>query len=115
MVASSTWKSSLAAQAGASPISKLMNSARIADIDGDHASAPYVPPSGTMQPTHSYNDDRPRESAVNDPKNPYAPPATRVADREDGPQPTDSGTFIPNGRVVPPGNGAVWIGNAWRL
>ena len=52
---------------------------------------------------------------MNDPKNPYAPPATRVADREDGPQPTDSGTFIPNGRVVPAGNGAMWIGNAWRL
>ena len=52
---------------------------------------------------------------MNDPKNPYAPPTTRVADQEDRPQPTDSGTFIPDGRVRPAGAGARWIGDAWRM
>ena len=52
---------------------------------------------------------------MNDPKNPYAPPTTRVADQEARPEPTDSGTFIPNGRVRPAGAGARWIGDAWRL
>jgi hypothetical protein len=51
---------------------------------------------------------------MNDPRNPYAPPLTRVADREE-PPPTDSGQFVPYGRSLPPGRGAGWIGDAWRL
>jgi uncharacterized membrane protein len=56
-----------------------------------------------------------RELPVNEPQNPYAPPTTRVADHEARPEPTDSGQFIPYGRSRPAGNGATWIGNAWRL
>jgi hypothetical protein len=52
---------------------------------------------------------------VNDPQNPYAPPTSRVADHEPGPHSTDSGQFIPYGRSRPAGNGAKWIGDAWRL
>jgi uncharacterized membrane protein len=51
---------------------------------------------------------------MNDPRNPYAPPLTHVADHEERP-PTDSGQFIPYGRSRPPGRGAGWIGDAWRL
>jgi len=51
---------------------------------------------------------------MNDPRNPYAPPATHVADQEDPPL-TDSGRFIPYGRSLSPGRGAGWIGDAWRL
>lgn len=51
---------------------------------------------------------------MNDPRNPYAPPLTHVADREERP-PTDSGVFIPYGRSRPPGRGAGWIGDAWRI
>jgi hypothetical protein len=51
---------------------------------------------------------------MNDPRNPYAPPLTHVADRDER-TPTDSGQFIPYGRSLPPGRGAGWIGDAWRL
>jgi hypothetical protein len=51
---------------------------------------------------------------MNDPRNPYAPPLTHVADRDER-TPTDSGEFIPYGRARPPGRGAGWIGDAWRL
>ena len=50
---------------------------------------------------------------MNDPRNPYAPPTSQVADQEDS-IPTDSGRFVPNGRSLPPGRGAGWIGDAWR-
>jgi hypothetical protein len=52
---------------------------------------------------------------MNDPRNPYAPPTTQVADRDERPAPDESGQFIPYGRVRPPGRGAGWIGDAWRL
>jgi hypothetical protein len=51
---------------------------------------------------------------MNDPRNPYSPPLTHVADHEARP-PTDSGQFVPYGRSRPPGRGAGWIGDAWRL
>jgi hypothetical protein len=51
---------------------------------------------------------------MNDPRNPYSPPSTRVADRDEA-APTDSGQFIPYGRSLPAGRGAAWIGDAWRL
>ena len=51
---------------------------------------------------------------MNDPRNPYAPPVTHVADHEE-PLPADSGRFIPYGRSLPPGRGARWIGDAWGL
>lgn len=51
---------------------------------------------------------------MNDPRNPYAPPVTRVADHEES-LPADSGQFIPYGRSLPPGRGVGWIGDAWRL
>jgi hypothetical protein len=51
---------------------------------------------------------------MNDPRNPYSPPSTRVADRDEA-APTDSGQFIPYGRLLPAGRGAAWIGDAWRL
>jgi hypothetical protein len=52
---------------------------------------------------------------MNDPRNPYAAPVTRVADHEDRPAPTDGGRFVPYGRSRPAGRGAGWIGDAWRL
>lgn len=52
---------------------------------------------------------------MNDPRNPYAPPTSHVADRDEIPDGTDSGRFIPYGRSVSPGQGAAWIGNAWRI
>lgn len=45
-------------------------------------------------------------------KNPYAPPEARVGDANLN---TQTGAFIPNGRVVPAGHGLEWIGAAWRL
>jgi hypothetical protein len=51
---------------------------------------------------------------MNDPRNPYAPPVSQVADPEDAPSP-DTGRFIPYGRSLPAGRGAAWIGDAWRL
>ena len=52
---------------------------------------------------------------MNDPRNPYAPPISQVADPEERPDLTDSGRFIPYGRSLPAGRGAGWIGDAWRL
>jgi len=53
---------------------------------------------------------------MNDPRNPYAPPSTTVADRDERPGPDGSdGQFIPYGRSLPAGRGAAWIGDAWRL
>lgn len=52
---------------------------------------------------------------MTDPKNPYAPPTTRVADQEPQPGPTGPGQFVPYGRSRPAGSGATWIGDAWRL
>src|SRR5262245_43953387 len=51
---------------------------------------------------------------MNDPRNPYTPPRSHVADREERSE-TDSGQFVPYGRSLPPGRGAGWIGDAWRL
>lgn len=50
-----------------------------------------------------------------DPRNPYAPPSAPVADHLDRPGPQPDETLIPNGRLLPPGHGAGWIGDAWRL
>jgi uncharacterized membrane protein len=52
---------------------------------------------------------------MNEPRNPYSPPVTRVADREDVAETTDPGRFIPYGRTVSAGRGAAWIGDAWRI
>src|SRR5262245_55232420 len=52
---------------------------------------------------------------MNDPRNPYSPPTTQVADRDERPQATEAGQFIPYGRSLPAGRGAAWIGDAWRL
>ncbi|HUQ68780.1 MAG TPA: BPSS1780 family membrane protein [Planctomycetaceae bacterium] len=52
---------------------------------------------------------------MNEPRNPYSPPRTHVADRDEVAGSTDSGRFVPYGRTVPAGRGAAWIGDAWRL
>lgn len=52
---------------------------------------------------------------MNEPRNPYAPPTSPVADRDDNLESSDSGRFIPNGRARPPGRGAGWIGDAWQV
>ncbi len=52
---------------------------------------------------------------MNDPRNPYASPSSNVADPEPRPDPNADETFIPNGRTLPAGRGAAWIGDAWRL
>jgi uncharacterized membrane protein len=52
---------------------------------------------------------------MNDPRNPYAPPVAPVTDREDPRDPDGGGRFIPYGRTRPAGQGAAWIGDAWRL
>ena len=52
---------------------------------------------------------------MNEPRNPYAPPTTHVADQEAAPAQTDSGLFIPDGRSRPASRGAAWIGDAWRM
>jgi hypothetical protein len=52
---------------------------------------------------------------MNEPRNPYAPPRSRVADPEERLDPTHSERLIPNGHSLPPGRGAAWIGAAWRL
>lgn len=52
---------------------------------------------------------------MNEPRNPYAPPSSRVADPEEHLDSTQSGRLIPNGRSLRPGRGAAWIGDAWRL
>lgn len=50
-----------------------------------------------------------------DPRNPYAPPKAPVSDQNDRPDPDSRDIFIPNGRRVPPGRGAGWVGDAWRI
>ncbi len=52
---------------------------------------------------------------MTDPRNPYRPPTAHVADHADRPDPQGDDIFIPNGRIVPAGRGAGWIGDAWRL
>ena len=52
---------------------------------------------------------------MNEPRNPYAPPATPVADDVERQGPSDSERFIPYGRSVSAGRGAVWISDAWRI
>lgn len=52
---------------------------------------------------------------MNEPRNPYAPPASQVADRDDSLPLPDTGRFIPYGRRRPAGRGAAWIGDAWRM
>ena len=52
---------------------------------------------------------------MNEPRNPYAPPATPVADRDELQEPSDSGRFVPFGRSLPVGRGPAWIGDAWRI
>ena len=51
---------------------------------------------------------------MTDPRNPYSPPSAHVADQAERPDPSDE-TFIPNGRSLPAGRGAGWIGDAWRI
>jgi uncharacterized membrane protein len=50
-----------------------------------------------------------------DPRNPYAPPSTQVADSGEPRDPNARETLVPFGRVRPAGRGAGWIGDAWRL
>ena len=52
---------------------------------------------------------------MSDPKNPSAPPVAPVGDGEHVGGPPDAGRFVPYGRSLPPGRGAAWIGDAWRL
>jgi hypothetical protein len=52
---------------------------------------------------------------MNDPRNPYSPPTSHVADQEERLIDTDSGRFVPYGRAVAPGRGAGWIGDAWQI
>jgi uncharacterized membrane protein len=52
---------------------------------------------------------------MTDPRNPYAPPSTRVADSTEPSDPNASEVLIPYGRWRPAGRGAGWIGDAWRL
>ena len=52
---------------------------------------------------------------MTDPRNPYAPPGTPVADSTQPPDPVAEETFVPYGRSRPAGKGAEWIGDAWRL
>jgi hypothetical protein len=52
---------------------------------------------------------------VPDQRNPYAPPKSPVSDQDDRPDRDSREVFIPNGRRVPPGRGAGWVGDAWRL
>jgi uncharacterized membrane protein len=51
---------------------------------------------------------------MNEPRNPYAPPAAQVLDGDES-QPTDSGRFIPYGRLLSADRGVAWIGDAWRM
>lgn len=51
---------------------------------------------------------------MTDPRNPYSPPSAHVADHAERPD-LGAETFIPNGRSLPAGRGAGWIGDAWRL
>ena len=50
---------------------------------------------------------------MNNANNPYAPPAARVADLVETNE--EDGSFIRNGRTVPAGHGANWLGAAWRM
>lgn len=52
---------------------------------------------------------------MNEPRNPYSPPAAQVADRDEMQGTPDSGRFIPYGRAVSVGRGPAWIGDAWRI
>lgn len=52
---------------------------------------------------------------MTEPRNPYAPPVSKVADRDEHPDAGDGGRFIPYGRTVPAGRGAAWLGDAWRI
>ena len=52
---------------------------------------------------------------MNEPRNPYAPPSTPVADRDELQGSTDSGRFVPYGRSLRVGRGPAWIGDAWRI
>jgi len=51
---------------------------------------------------------------MNEPRNPYAPPSSQVADRDEL-QGSDSGRFVPYGRSLSVGRGPAWIGDAWRI
>jgi uncharacterized membrane protein len=51
---------------------------------------------------------------MTDSRNPYSPPSAHVADQAERRDP-GAETFIPNGRSLPGGRGAGWIGDAWRL
>src|SRR5436190_1760282 len=52
---------------------------------------------------------------MTDNRNPYSPPSAHVADQAERRDSSDDETFIPNGRSLPAGRGAAWIGDAWRL
>jgi uncharacterized membrane protein len=51
---------------------------------------------------------------MNESRNPYAPPVADVADVP-GADSNPGGTFIPNGRSVPIGNGVQWMTKAFQL
>jgi len=51
---------------------------------------------------------------MNEPRNPYAPPAAQVVHRDEN-QPAEPGRFIPYGRLLSANRGVVWIGDAWRM
>ena len=51
---------------------------------------------------------------MNEPRNPYAPPATQVVDHDESLE-TDTGRFIPYGRALSVARGPAWIGDAWRI
>lgn len=50
-----------------------------------------------------------------DPRNPYAPPTTNVADPGDPSGPNVGEHFVSYGRWRPAGRGPGWIGDAWRV
>ncbi|MEJ0035588.1 MAG: BPSS1780 family membrane protein [Gammaproteobacteria bacterium] len=52
---------------------------------------------------------------MTDPRNPYTPPTAHVGDPVDPIGADSHETFIPDGRRVPGGRGAAWIGDAWQL
>jgi uncharacterized membrane protein len=52
---------------------------------------------------------------MSEPRNPYAPPSTQVADLDEVLGSPESGRFIPFGRSRPVGRGPAWIGDAWRI
>ena len=48
---------------------------------------------------------------MNEINNPYSPPIAAVEDFND----SETGHYLPGGRVVPAGNGSAWISSAWAM